>query len=83
MVSRQYVMRIFAIMGIAFTLLGCTHGREYRLYVFDANRQLFIRDLEKNDVLSLEQAGGLICQKPEDVKKSIQKPKEKKYGRNE
>lgn len=60
------------ILGVS-TLAGCAHDREFRLYVFDANRQLFIRNMKNKDVLTVEQADGLICQKPEDVKKFYQK----------
>jgi hypothetical protein len=34
---------------------------------------LFIRDLANKDVLTYEQADGLICQKPEDMKKLMEK----------
>lgn len=69
------------IIVIAWSLLGCAHGREYRFYVHDANRQLFIRNLKNKDVLTYEQADGLICQRPEDMKKLMEKTKEKDSGR--
>ena len=61
------------IIVVAWCLLGCTHGREYKLYVHDADRQLFIRNYQKKDFLTYRQADGLICHKPEDMKKLIQK----------
>lgn len=57
----------------AWCLLGCAHGPEYRLYRHDAARELFIRDMKNKDVLTYEQAHGLICFRPEDVKKSLNK----------
>lgn len=67
-----------AIIMAAWFLLGCTHGREYRLYVYDANRQVFVRNLKNGDVLTHEQADGLICQRPEDMKKLYQSKKSEK-----
>ena len=82
MVQEKYLvimMRIAiygAILIVAWSLIGCGHGRQkYELYVHDAARQLFIRDLVNKDVLTYEQADGLICQKPEDVKRLIKESK--------
>ena len=71
-----WLLRLMTYAGIilvAWCLLGCSHGREHRLYVHNAARQLFIRDLANKDVLTYEQADGLICHSPEDVKKLIEK----------
>jgi len=77
MVQEKYVMwsvRVLvwaAIIGVAWCLLGCVHERPTKLYIHDADRRLFIRNLENKDVLTYEQADGLICQSPEDMKKSV------------
>jgi hypothetical protein len=79
MVQEKHLVRLLristyvGIILVAWCLLGCSHGGEHRLYVHDADRQLFIRDLANKDVLTYEQADGLICQKPEDMKKLMEK----------
>lgn len=62
-----------AILMIAFSLLGCAHERAIRLWVHDADRGLFIRDLENKDVLTYGQGHGLICFDKKDMRKLKEK----------
>lgn len=81
MVFKARLMRVLKLgvtLGVASALFwGCSHGRkkEYRLYRYDADRGMFIRDLENKDVLSHEQGHGLLCLKEEDVR-NLFEPKE-------
>jgi hypothetical protein len=45
--------------------------RTYRIYVHDAKRGLFIRDLKNKDVLTYKEAHGLLCLPEEDIKKLV------------
>jgi len=71
-----------AILLIVLTLMSCSHGRTYRIYIHDAHRGLFIRDLKNKDVLSYKEGHGLLCMPEEDVKKLMEEVSTKKaYGR--
>lgn len=74
---------IIAIIFIALAFcLGCSHGREYRIYIHDADRGLFIRDLKNKDVLTYREGHGLICMPETDVRKVVdQIATDKSYGR--
>jgi hypothetical protein len=51
---------------------GCAQtGRGYKIYIHDANRKLFIRDLKSNDVLTYKEGNGLICLPESDLKKVV------------
>ncbi len=73
----------FAILAIVlFACSGCSHGREYRIYVHDAHRGLFIRDLKNKDVLTYKEGHGLICMPETEVRKVVdQISTDKAYGR--
>lgn len=70
--SLMLLVYILAMIGLAFFLGGCTHGREYRIYVHDADRGLFIRDLENKEVLSYREGHGLVCMPKRDVQKLVE-----------
>lgn len=51
------------------SVVGCsTQGRVYRVYIHDARRELFIRDMKNKDVLTYGQAHGLLCMTEKDFK---------------
>lgn len=74
-----YQIILIAILLIVLSLLsGCSHGgdhrkkHEYRVYVHDAHRGLFIRDLKDKDVLTYEKAHGLVCFSKKDLTKMVE-----------
>lgn len=71
-----------AIILLALALCsGCSHGRTYRIYVHDASRGLFIRDLKNKDVLTYKEGHGLICMPETELRKlADQIATDKAYG---
>lgn len=67
MVKKALLIVILLLMVVL--LFGCTHQREYRIYVHDYERKLFIRDLKSKDVLTYKDADGFLCLPEEDVRK--------------
>ena len=74
--------QLIVILLLVLSLTGCAHGRKCRtksgcdlfqskLYVHDAHRGLFIRDLKDKDVLTYKEGHGLICTSEKDFRKLI------------
>ncbi len=74
--------RIIVIIICALFLMACSHGRKYKIYIFDSERKLFIRDLKSGDTLNLEQADGLMCMPKTDARNLFEELATRKaYGR--
>lgn len=64
-------MAIVILVIVLAILMGCSHGRTYRIYIHDATRGLFIRDLKSKDVLTYKEGHGLICMPETDIRKLV------------